>query len=875
MERRRIQSSDGSSHQDETSTSQTHEHQSEISDERLKRQTRFLRSSSDTNLETLEQTGAYQTRLRRSRSDSHLSTSHLHPADASGQEQSSHQPHVRDSLPSTSGSTELHEPLEARSDSQHEKFEFTQEQKQPSSHEKRIQILNLFCMQEQQYKSSTHNEKIKQQIIAHEHNLRSIIARHHNQVDDLIKQQHHDQELHDQEKQKQLSDLRQKHDQEKPIFYQEIMQERLNLDYNHALEDLKLHHEQQNPPPDEQQNKLDSLQYLYEQIQQYIYESFHDKFAHQLRHQIRKNGNKIKLSDVIEHVHTFVQERAREEYQKHSAGQLLGIDLSGVSTRAWVDLTYDFLAKQAHKYGNHSSRYRYLKDILQSQLANYVSRDEGPSTPPVSDEERKSQAYQDLIPQLRDKLDNALKLQKNSEDAYQKWHDKCSNHDNKHDEQNYELLWKMLYHYPHDSSIQYMLIEKYKRLMDKYIENLQERLNTYASMNKYFQQKYSPHQEQTKLLLKQYKDAQEQCLPFQEQCRLFQERYDSASMDDHALIRMRQECHKLYQQEFNRIKQILDKNRDKLDIIGKQLDLDLSRVTWKMFSKASDAFLAEHAQMYGTANPSYKYLVDISQGTTATHVSHDEGSSTPPVSDDARKSQAYQDLIPLYRIGCIKYLVEDLLPGIGLSQVQTESCADLDEYIQDQSKKKYESESYLYKKAVDLSRGLTVNLVPNDGHTYIERLEPDFRYWKQEWHKKKEGKLLDINLSTVRPIILQHIHKQILDSYKDKHGTESPHYQYAVDISQGGVSNLVQDAERKNKTYHQVLTDFRHMMNKLLHDPYRKWREKMKIEFKQKNTKLKIEQLALELQYKERKRQIIDLLAQRVREQQKQGSERK
>ena len=508
----------------------------------------------------------------------------------------------------------------------------------------------------------------------------------------------------------------------------------------------------------------------------------------------------------------------------------------------------------------------------------------------------KSQAYQDLIPQLCDELDNALKLQKNSENFYRKWYYKCSKYDSNHDKQENELLCEILYHYSHDLSIQYTLIEKYRCSIDKHVKNLQERLNTYASMNEYFQQKYSPHQEQAKLLLKQYKDAQEQCRPFQEQCRLFQERYDSANMDDHALIRMTQECYELYQQELNRIKQILDKNRDKLDFIGKQLNLDLSRRWVASTPEASDAFLAEYAKLYGTESSNYKYLRDISQGGTATHVYHDEGPSTPPVSDEERESEAYKHLKSLYRIGCIKYLVEDLLPGIGLSQVQTESCANLDEYIQDQSKKKYGFESYLYKKAVDLSRGLTVNLVPNDGHTYIERLGPDFRYWKQEWHCKKEEELLNreplerdlstvtpskngaeplkVDLSAVNFLTLQHIHKQILDIYKDKYGAESPQYTYTVDISQGGISNLVQDAARKNKAYQQVLSQFRQGMNTLLQDPYCEWWEQKKAEFRQKNGKMKQDLQELERQYEEMKRKMNDRVAQHVREWQQQTKER-
>ena len=769
--------------------------------------------------------------------------------DASGQGQSSHQPHRRDGLPSVSDSTELHQP----------------------SLEKEKQMEELTHKQEQEKLKFTHEHNINQQKDFHLQNLRDLKTSHTHLAETSRQQQHHNQQL---DYQKIQENLNQKYYRKLQDFYQKIIQERLDLNYNHAVENLKLHHEQQNLLPHEQQDQLESLQYLHKQIQQYVYELFQEDFARQLRHQIRKNGIRLKPSYVIEYVHSFVQKSAIEGHQKYNAGQLLGIDLSGVSTKAWIKYTHDFLEKQAQEYGTNSSHYRYLKDILQGQLANYAFRDEGPSTPPVSDEERKSQAYQDLIPQLCDELDNALKLQKNSENFYRKWYYKCSKYDSNHDKQENELLCEILYHYSHDLSIQYTLIEKYRCSIDKHVKNLQERLNTYASMNEYFQQKYSPHQEQAKLLLKQYKDAQEQCRPFQEQCRLFQERYDSANMDDHALIRMTQECYELYQQEFNRIKQILDKNRDKLDFIGKQLNLDLSRVTWKMFSKASDAFLAEYAKLYGTESSNYKYLRDISQGGTATHVYHDEGPSTPPVSDEERESEAYKHLKSLYRIGCIKYLVEDLLPGIGLSQVQTESCADLDEYIQDQSKKRYGFESYLYKKAVDLSRGLTVNLVPNDGRTYIERLGPDFRSWKQEWHRKKEEELLKINLSTLKPNMLQHVHKQIIDEYKDKYGVESPQYTYAVDISQGGISNLVQDAARKNKAYQQVLSQFRQRMNTLLQDPYCERWEQKKAEFRQKNDKMKQDLQELKMQYEEIKRKMNDRVAQHVREWQQQTKER-
>jgi hypothetical protein len=133
-----------------------------------------------------------------------------------------------------------------------------------------------------------------------------------------------------------------------------------------------------------------------------------------------------------------------------------------------------------------------------------------------------------------------------------------------------------------------------------------------------------------------------------------------------------------------------------------------------MFSKASDDFLAEYSHIHGNKDLSYKYLLDISQDIIAKDTFNDKVRSKLSISDKERNSEAYKSLISLYRDGCIKHLVENLLPGIGLSQVRTESCADLTQYIQDQSEKTYGRESLLHQRTVELSLGFTVKHVSDD-----------------------------------------------------------------------------------------------------------------------------------------------------------------
>lgn len=98
----------------------------------------------------------------------------------------------------------------------------------------------------------------------------------------------------------------------------------------------------------------------------------------------------------------------RAKWEKDHARVLLDRDLSEVPTGTWLRFSHDLLVKHAQEYETDSPSYRYLKDILQGQTAKHVSSDEGCSTMLVSDDERKSQAYRDLILLARDKVDELL-----------------------------------------------------------------------------------------------------------------------------------------------------------------------------------------------------------------------------------------------------------------------------------------------------------------------------------------------------------------------------------------------------------------------------------------------------------------------------------
>jgi hypothetical protein len=880
---------------DETSTSQAQENQFENLKKRREREIRFLRSHSDTNLGTREQTGEGKTRLRRSHSDSHLNSSHPElPASLTPQD-------------------EAHQQLEYRSGPWQEYLEMQmrdldhQIQEQFDQHiEEQLALAQLKLeyeqmknhqLHEQEQLERKHLDEIKQQKLSQQEKLEHLITTHSWELTDHMYKVRQDQQYQDHQKCEEPDTIHRRHNKEKLNLCQEIIQERMNLNHHHELEQLKLNHEQQNLPPHEQENQLKDLQRRHELMQRYIRETFQDDSFHrmfrQIFHQTLRYMLGQSLNEIIEHLHTCLQERAREEQQKHNVGQLLDIDLSEFPTKTWLQFSHDLLAKYELSYKPDSQSYRYLKDILQVQIAKHVSDDEGCSIPPISDEERKSQAYQDLISELRDEVNNAPRQLKNPESYYREQQDNWLKQDCKYKNQKHDLLRKILHQPIHDLDGQIKIIREFNYSLHARIAQMQNRLKEHNSMIKYFPQQYRPFQEQTKFSLKRYEKIQKQ-FPLYEAYRLDEHarRLDEYArrLDEYDLFRQkfpqdielarrnieseRTEVNRQYfdlcQRAFNPLKQLLDKNRDKLNLIGQRLGLDLSRVTWKMFSKASDAFLAEYAQMYGTKNISYKYLVDISQGDTATHLSHDEGPSTPPVSDKERESEAYKNLKSLYRFGCIKYLVEDLLPGIGLSQVQTESCEDLAKYIQEQSKERYGFESDLYKKAVELSQGFTVNLV-SDGQTDIETLSIDFHQWKHEWHRKKEGELLDINLSKVTMSIMKnHIHKPILESYNDQYGSESPQYTYAIDISQGGVSNLVQDAERKNEAYQQVLSDFRQRINKLLQDLYSKHQTSTKQGFEQKKLETNQKQPGSARQDEKRKLKSKDIVQQHIQEQRRQ-----
>lgn len=99
----------------------------------------------------------------------------------------------------------------------------------------------------------------------------------------------------------------------------------------------------------------------------------------------------------------------RSAWEKKHAGALLDKDLSEVPTKTWLQFSHELLAEHEGEYGKDSDSYRYLKDILQGRIARRVPNDEGCSTTPVSDDERKSPKYQDLLPLARDKVNELLK----------------------------------------------------------------------------------------------------------------------------------------------------------------------------------------------------------------------------------------------------------------------------------------------------------------------------------------------------------------------------------------------------------------------------------------------------------------------------------
>ncbi len=80
---------------------------------------------------------------------------------------------------------------------------------------------------------------------------------------------------------------------------------------------------------------------------------------------------------------------AREEWKMYNAGALLGTDLSEVRPERWSQFSHDLLEK--HK------NYRYLTDILRGYTADYLPDDGHLQADHVSDEERKSSAYKNLI----------------------------------------------------------------------------------------------------------------------------------------------------------------------------------------------------------------------------------------------------------------------------------------------------------------------------------------------------------------------------------------------------------------------------------------------------------------------------------------------
>ncbi len=99
--------------------------------------------------------------------------------------------------------------------------------------------------------------------------------------------------------------------------------------------------------------------------------------------------NHVNSDDRNNEAYKKIKGLAREEWKMYNAGALLGTDLSEVRPERWSQFSHDLLEK--HK------NYRYLTDILRGYTADYLPDDGHLQADPVSDEERKSSAYKNLI----------------------------------------------------------------------------------------------------------------------------------------------------------------------------------------------------------------------------------------------------------------------------------------------------------------------------------------------------------------------------------------------------------------------------------------------------------------------------------------------
>jgi hypothetical protein len=628
MERRRIQLFDGSSNQDEASTSQTHEHLSETSEQRRERHTRLLRSHAD----------------------SASSSSHSHPMDASGQGQSSHQPHVHDGLPSTSGSTELHEPSESRMDRRpqlelHEPQQWGQEIYR-LKHKLQERGLNMHYLRCDHQKQETDREigGLKQYFDKYKQNLQHIIQKTEDFIEPIQKPLNHpdhnfpqNYQLHDhqdcidinQELDQQIQDI----NQLRQALNQQIQDiNQLGNGINQQIQDFdqKMQNINQYIQTVERYkhffnqswNELDQRkQYLYQQkddlkqweeIGKDIYQWNQDMY--QLDHH-QKWLDRLMLfhqeQHDLEQQHDFQQRSLKQQY----------FDLYKCYEDIYYHLQFLDIIQQHDNFDDIPDPAKKLLISNCNSIDNNQKWQEYHQTMLPSDQQKVSREMENLLKQLpfhdiftRQQLEKSELLQRQWSSEWHILHDHWQQQDREHIEQDRKLLRKLLQHPPQKPDEQLKLIRNFQKQMDIRRSQMKMRMLEYLSMDHMLDlreqqineiQQHNDHFHQhIQDFDQQHSEFKEEFCEFYEQIRTF---YEQREYIEHAMRKSEPES---YQQVLHHIEQILDTDRDELNHIGQHLEIDLSRETMGTWGNFVNDVLDKY--MRNGLNRSALILSDVS-----------------------------------------------------------------------------------------------------------------------------------------------------------------------------------------------------------------------------------------------------------------------